>query len=224
MKTSIVNWNAVLVSVLLCFGLQLMLMLLGAGIGLSMEIDTGIAIGAGIFSALTLAMSFFISGYLASRLSSVPDRLHAAVQGSATWALVILFFVVLGTQSSSSVSSLLTKAGILASKDGLAIAIEEMKKINPRIVTDVKLLKGKAITYVEANPNPPSPLQLAEGRKLLEEAKRATSYASLAAFVALLISGAAATFGGWVGFRLGGSTHHILDSGASNFGRGRVTA
>ncbi len=151
--------SAVVVGSLVCMVMQLALTLLGSGFGLSL-IDlrggsvpgNSLALGAAFFALISIVLSFFTGGYISGRLADQRTKFSAGVHGLAVFALVSLsavFFV--GTNIAPAVSGLIAQTGVSAgSAAGLETVLKDIRKdlVKMRIVTDLKILKGKAVTRI----------------------------------------------------------------------------
>lgn len=209
-----INWKSALFSALICFAIQLTLLFLVAGLGLTVfPIESGPTALLGILLAvsllLTLAISFGVSGYLSAVMATT--RHSGVFQAGATWAIVIFVSALfLGNQLGENVSQFLNQKGLIAtSRVGLASIIEELKKVNPRVVTDMNIFKGKVVSSIELNSNPPGIMSVAANKiksqpglqqTLRQDAKTALQTLGLIALfstLCLLVSGSSALFGGW---------------------------
>lgn len=175
-----ISWGAIAAGALFCLASQLLFMVLGSAIGLSVfnleqgEVPgQGSAIGAGIFAAVSLLVSFFIGGFAASRLGALRVRSAALLQGLAVWAvLAVTFTFVLTSQATSVLGGLLTKAGIgVGAASGAATLMEQIGDLNLRLVSDVKLTEGQVITRIETGGPRESASERAKG--LAKDAKQA---------------------------------------------------
>lgn len=97
-----VSWGAIFAGGVVALGAQLLLTLLGIAIGLSTfepltegAISQAVGIGAGIWWTVTALVSLFLGGWTAGRLSGMPLRQDAMMNGIIAWALVTLLSVVL---------------------------------------------------------------------------------------------------------------------------------
>jgi hypothetical protein len=101
-----VSWSAIFAGALIALSCYLVLTLLFAAIGISMT-ETGVrgnAIGYGVLIAmiLTLIVSLFIGGWVASQLTAGETRQEAVIYGFLTWAAVTgitLFLVASGARA-----------------------------------------------------------------------------------------------------------------------------
>lgn len=224
--------GAVVVGGLVCMALQLALTLLGSGFGLSLiDLRGGgvpgksLALGAAVFALISLVLSFFTGGYISGRLADQRTKFSAGVHGLAVFALVsvsAVFFV--GTNIAPVVGGLITQTGVGAgSAAGLETVLKDIRKDieKMRIVSDLKILKGKAVTRivlsgsgednatVQAINNIGNNIEQAgKDKKLMAEIKdtaqdvnTAAAKASLIVFCALAVGALSGFFGGLCGAR-----------------------
>lgn len=224
--------SAVVVGGLVCMVMQLALTLLGSGFGLSL-IDlrggsvpgNSLALGAAVFVLISLVFSFFTGGYISGRLADQRTKFSAGVHGLAVFALVSLsavFFV--GTNIAPAVGGLIPQTGVSAgSASGLETVLKDIRKdiVKMRFVTDLKILKGKAVTRIALsgsgednaaeqaiNKTEDNIEQTGKDKKLAAETKdtaqnvdRAAAKVSLVVFCALAIGALSGIFGGLCGVR-----------------------
>ena len=88
------QWGPLIVGALTCLLIQMGLVLLGGGIGLSIfDWENGAGLkqlpwaGALVALALSVALSFFAGGYLASYWARIENKTSAVLHGVAVWAL-----------------------------------------------------------------------------------------------------------------------------------------
>ncbi len=114
--TSIVCGSVVTLATLLC------LTLLGSAIGLSSfsfeagNVDTrAVTIGAGIYAGLSMIISYFLGGYVSSRLAGPYNRTNSILHGLCAWAVVAsLFAFLVGNGITSLVRTTFNVAGTAA--------------------------------------------------------------------------------------------------------------
>lgn len=132
-----------------------------------------IFVGA-VFAFIGLGLSLFIGGAVAALQMENRQRFHAALYGVAVWGVTVFFFALL-----SATAVVQASAGVGATIGAKAIA-SEIGRLNPRVVSDVKILKGKIVSYLVVND---TEKDTTESRRKLEEAatqlRRATAAASL---------------------------------------------
>lgn len=153
------SFGSVLVGSIIVLGIQTLFGLLGAAIGLTtIELEEslpgwGTLIFYGIFGLVSLIVSFGLGGFVAARLDGVQDRFSAVVHGIAAWALVTLALVLLSARLITVFGGFFTAAGIGAGSAITASSVlQEITSLKPRIVTDLQIFKGKAVTTLETTP------------------------------------------------------------------------
>jgi hypothetical protein len=212
-------WTSILSGAVICLAIQFLLTLLGSGVGLlsvdvykGLNLSTLLQIVTAFFVVLSLAISFGVGGFLSTFLGGQRTKFSALVHGLTTWAVVIVSSVFfLGTAFSSSLGGILGAAGIgTGATVGFDAFWEELRELNPRIVSDVKLMDGKIVTSLVSDKKKPAlasetleqakrdPKLTPSVREDLKDVKNAAGGASLLAFVALLIC----AFSSWLGGRL----------------------
>lgn len=154
--------NAVLapavLGAILCFAFLLFFGALASGIGLvSFKMEQGQFpratvqwIGA-VYGFAALIISFFVGGFVSSRFARANTRSSSVWFGLGSWSVVIAGIAIFVGSFATSLSSLLIEAGVGAGAAAGAAATadtitNQLSKV--RIVTDMKLLKGKAVTQI----------------------------------------------------------------------------
>jgi MFS family permease len=72
------------------------------------EDGRGFRLGAGIWSAVSAIVAFFIGGWLAGRSSAFRDRRHAVLNGAMVWAVAIPLVMILLSGGAAMIGSGLT--------------------------------------------------------------------------------------------------------------------
>ncbi len=128
-----VSWGAILAGVVVALAIQLLLNLLGIGIGASTitptEGDTpgaGLAIGAGIWFAVSALISLWAGGWAAGRLAGTVGPKNGMLHGFTTWSLTTLLTFYLLTTTIGGIlggaASLLHKTASLTGEGTTAAA------------------------------------------------------------------------------------------------------
>ena len=97
-----ISWGAILAGVAVALSIQLLLNVLGIGIGAS-TIDirqgdtpgSGLAIGAGIWFAVSALISLWFGGWAAGRLAGVPNSKDGMLHGFTTWSITSIATIFL---------------------------------------------------------------------------------------------------------------------------------
>ena len=133
MKMRRVSWGAIFAGVAIALSIQLLLNLLGLGIGAS-TIDvrqgdtpgSGLAIGAGVWFAISALLSLLAGGWAAGRLAGVPNREDGMLHGFTTWAVTTIATICLLTSAVGGLiggsASLLGKVGSLSGQGASSVA------------------------------------------------------------------------------------------------------
>ncbi len=113
-----VSWGAIFAGTVIALGVLILLSILGTAIGIQ-AIDPGtgapfegIGIGAGIWWIVTSIVALGIGGFVAARLSGIPDKSSATAHGASVWGLVTILTVWMA--ASAVGSTINTAAGAFA--------------------------------------------------------------------------------------------------------------
>lgn len=217
---------------LICLALLVLFGTLASGIGLvSFELERGQFPQASIrwlgaaYGLVALIVSFSLGGFVASRFARPESRSDSVWLGLGSWSVVVVSLAFLIGSFASSVNSFLVEAGVGAgAAAGAAGSVDEITSqlSKVRIVTDMKILKGKAVTQIlvprrgeelagiAAQEAPrevksaqrnlaPAPKIKHEVRQVAGSIRSALGKASLALVIVLLIGAASAGWGGLLG-------------------------
>lgn len=132
-KTRRISWGAIFAGVAIALSIQLLLNLLGLGIGASTinvrQGDTpgsGLAVGAGVWFAVSALLSLFAGGWAAGRLAGVPNREDGLLHGFTTWSVTTIATICLLSSAVGGLiggsASLLGKVGSLSGQGASSIA------------------------------------------------------------------------------------------------------
>lgn len=202
--------------------------LLGGGIALAVirvreggGVTTLAAVAAALFAALAIFAAFAAGGFVAARLSRASSLLDAVLHGLASLSLVAFAaFALVGLPALTGVGSVLTKAGVGAGA-GLSTTAVLDQLAGLRIVTDLSLFKGKAVTQIVPPRSPQSeslersikkagkeakaiardPDMGGEALDVLSDARKGASKASFTALALLCVAVLASLWGGRRGFQ-----------------------
>ncbi len=128
-----ISWGAILAGVAIALSLQLLFNLLGLGIGASTvnvredgAPGSGLALGAGIWFAVSALISLFVGGWAAGRMAGVPNSKDGMLHGFTTWSITTILTLYLLSSSIGSLlggsASLLTHAGALTGRSAESAA------------------------------------------------------------------------------------------------------
>ncbi|MEZ4749785.1 MAG: hypothetical protein R3B54_03905 [Bdellovibrionota bacterium] len=219
-----VPWSSMGYGALLTLAFQFTLAILGSGLGLAFSAHpdpngTEEAIGfmAGAFVLVGSLLSFGAGGYASAVWARCRSRLQTCFCAWGTWALCALILVFFGMAGGSTLlGGLFLRAGMPSESASVArTLIEELEQSNFRVITDMKLFEGKAVTSLaiaeNKNTKDNSPSQkvvedLSENSKPSlsdSKKKKAETIANLAAVAGLLgfaglLLGAFSAWGGAV--------------------------
>jgi len=221
------RWNGVLVGTVVAIASKLMLILLGVGVGLLVFpfsrtgdhwVWQGFAVGSALYFAVAIGVSYFIGGFIASRLHRTSDRAEICFQGLALWGTTLCLVSLLGT-------AVFFAAWPSAEKGITAVAaVEAMQRVKPRIVTDLSLLKGKAVTVLDFGVTPnqlAKTIENSANSPQAEEAadmiRKATTALSLMGFGAMLLAMLTSVTGAYFGNPLRAAQRELAQPQLSRF-------
>lgn len=111
-----VSWGAIFAGAVIALGTMILLGMMGSAIGFrsvdpnSANAVNGLGIGAAIWWIITSIIALGIGGYVAGRLSGIPDKRSATAHGAAVWGVVTLVTLYLATSAVGSVLNTATSA------------------------------------------------------------------------------------------------------------------
>jgi len=166
-----VNWGSVWSGFLVAVGVFMLLTVLGLAIGISAaDIGEdanpgGLGIGAAIWSGLTLLVSLFIGGMVATRTGMVYGKAAGMVEGALIWVLFILTLVYMASSGIGMLSSGLFSA-LGGVTQGAAAAVKNV---------DVTTLTSGDVSQITARLNDPGTVQtVAAATGMTQEEARKT--------------------------------------------------
>jgi hypothetical protein len=147
-----VRWSVVLAGAVVFFALLTVLLVLGSAIALSFvpfernELPSrgGIIVGGGVGLAAVL-LAFFVGGWVAGLPVGIADRRDSVLNGLLVWAVVAS---IIGAAVGGRL--VLVAAGLFASPSAATL----IEKLNPRVLSDLKLSDGKVTSRVVMNQVP----------------------------------------------------------------------
>lgn len=155
-----ISWGAILAGVAVALSIQLLLNLLGIGIGAS-TIDirqgntpgSGLAVGAGIWFAVSALIALWFGGWAAGRLAGVPNSKDGMLHGFTTWSITSIVTIVLlssaaggligGSASLLGKTASLTGQGAQSAAPTLTTMVSQATGVTP---SDVKQQAGDVTT------------------------------------------------------------------------------
>lgn len=105
-----VSWGGIWGGVLVAIGLLLLLSVLGVAVGVS-AVDPGdtqaesVSAGIGIWGSLSLLISLFVGGMVATRIGAIFDRTTGFFEGALVWAVSVLLMIYLATTGMGMLAS-----------------------------------------------------------------------------------------------------------------------
>lgn len=105
-----VSWGGIWGGVLVAIGLLLLLSVLGVAVGVS-AVDPGdtqagsVGAGIGIWGGLSLLISLFVGGMVATRIGAIFDRTTGFFEGALVWAVSVLLMIYLATTGMGMLAS-----------------------------------------------------------------------------------------------------------------------
>lgn len=105
-----VSWGGIWAGVLAALGTMMLLTALGLAIGVS-AVDPGrtagttIGTGAGIWGALSLLLSLFLGGLVATRVGGVTDKTTGFWEGALVWVVSLLLMAYVASSGASMLGS-----------------------------------------------------------------------------------------------------------------------
>ncbi|MCT2559646.1 hypothetical protein N0B51_11710 [Tsuneonella sp. YG55] len=204
-----VSWGAIFAGTVVAVGLLVLLGMLGTAIGFR-AIDPqqgaafdGVGIGAGIWWIVSSVLALAIGGYVAGHLSGIPEKRSATAHGASVWGLLTM--VMLWLAASTVGTAVNTASGaVVGAAQAAATATNTAASavLRPGGVTEQEAenqVEG-AVNDVRARINRVDQDQLREDAgRTAENALDALSSASWYAFIASLLSLAAAVIAAGAG-------------------------
>ena len=122
-QSSRIAWGGVWSGLLVAVGVFLLLTVLGLAIGVSAA-DVGpgeegnakgLGIGAAVWSGLTLLVSLFVGGMVATRTGMVYDRASGMIEGVLVWVLAVILLIYMASSGIGMLAS-----GVFGTLGGVA--------------------------------------------------------------------------------------------------------
>lgn len=197
-----ISWPAVFAGLVVAVAVHIALNVLGLGIGLG-AIDPmatgpmeGLGIGTLIWYVISMLISLFAGGWVASRLSGIPTTDSSILHGILTWGLftIVSLFIVTTTIGAvvSGIAGVAGEATSLAGRGMEAAAPYAADRAGQLSETAADLAED-----VESTINDPQTER--QARKTADEIRSALSTAAIFSFIGMLLGAGAAAWGGKVG-------------------------
>jgi hypothetical protein len=193
-----ISWGAIFGGTVAALVVYFLLNLLGLGIGLGVadlrqpSPAEGIGVGAAIWWFLSTIIALFIGGWVAGRTAGLPFTIDSLAHGFITFGLfTIVVLYVLTTGIGSIVGGL---GGMLSQAMG-----------SGQVNLD---LLGVGQAQAQAQNVDPE-----QARQTAEQVASAVSTGAILAFFGMLVGGAAAVVGGWLGTPRNAPVAEVVDRG-----------
>jgi len=191
--TDRVRWGPIIAGLFAALSTLAILTVLGAAI-MGSTYDPGdsaraFGIGAGVWSAVSMLIAFFVGGWLAARSAAIRGHSAGMLNGAMVWAVAIplMLYVIMG-----GIGSLFRTAGTAASAGAQAAstldrsdATDQAQTASARIQSTTQQVANQA--------------QQAMRPENQERAANATAKGAWGALVSMLLGLAAAAVGGYAG-------------------------
>lgn len=178
-----IHSSAIIFSALIGIGLWITFAVFGGAIGMSFEeeanaITSKLALTLMAIGAIGLLTStFFLAGFIASKVSHQKLRFDSIVHSLGTWAVMTVLLVTL-------------ISGVTAA-NGIKNAVSGLKP--PAVVTDMEVFKAKATTTIEEPKKSPQAIRMEKkSNKIIE-------LVWWVSFISLLLGLGASILGGFFG-------------------------
>lgn len=174
------RWSSIFLGAVTAVAVSAMLLCLGMGLGLSIvpleKMDEpqllGMTLSSGLFAIFALSFSAFVGGFVAvrsweSRTNEPPNKLQGRFQALGMWGLILTLEAAMA--GVIALPLFVSAAGVSSAGVGAVALWEEVRKANPRIVTDLSLIQGKAVTTIGIDGKTTLPQILANAQKNADE-------------------------------------------------------
>jgi hypothetical protein len=196
-----VSWGAIFAGAVIALGTMFLLGLMGSAIGFrsvdpaAANATGGLGIGAAIWWIITSIIALGIGGYVAGRLSGIPDRKSSSAHGAAVWGVVTLATLYLATSAIGGLLNTATSAlGGAARAAGTAATAAT--NANSPVEVSGQQIQNQAQEVVQDVQQQAQQVNTPEGRQqaaqVAEDAADTIATAAWYAFFASLLSLAAA--------------------------------
>lgn len=209
-----VSWGAIFAGAVIALGTMILLGMMGSAIGFG-SIDpgtgnpfSGIGIGAAIWWIITSVVALGIGGFVAGRLSGIPDKSSSSAHGAAVWGVVTIFTLWFAASAVGSVFNTATGALTGAARvAGNVAGTAAQTATAPNSPVDVNVTQGQieaaaqdVVQEVRQQAQQIDPQALeAQAIAVADDATDALSTAAWYAFFASLLGLAAAAFAAGAG-------------------------
>ena len=218
-----ISWPAVFAGLIIAILVQLALTLLGIAIGMG-TVDavnhdtpgTGLAIGSGIYSAVSLIISMFAGGWVAGRLAKDKHTSESMIHGLLVAGL---FFLITFYLISNAIGGIIGGAGSMVGKavSGAVPSVKQaaMNRYNTNTNAGKQQLAADSAKVTEQVAAHKEEIEQ-KARQVADDAASAAGKAALYSFVGVLLGAGAAAFGAKFGrdskIPHDYHTHHLASS------------
>lgn len=202
-----VRWAAIFAGLFTTVSTFILLSVLGLAIGASAFTPgdnlAGFGTGAGIWSAVSALLAFFVGGLIAARAAAVTGRGNGALNGAMVWIVMIPLALYL---VSSGIGSTLRTLGGIASTGIQAVApvagdVANASGVTVQSVQATAEAAGQTLTAPDAQATVAAQVQEALPDVNQQQVDNVAETSTWATLIALLLGLAAALLGGLAGGR-----------------------
>ncbi len=148
-----VSWGGIFGGVLAAVGLLLLLAALGVAVGItavdpqSMQLGK-LGVGAGIWTGVSLLLSLFLGGLVASRLGATFDRTTSFFEGFLVWVVSLLLVAYLAASGMAWVAG--DTFNMMGAQPDLLVTPEAVQEIKPQAARTAWVTFGSLVLSLGA--------------------------------------------------------------------------
>jgi hypothetical protein len=206
-----VRWGAIFAGLFTAVSTFVLLSILGLAIGASAFTPgddlTGFGTGAGIWTAVSALIAFFVGGLIAARAAAVTGRGNGALNGAMVWIVMIplaLYLVSSGIGSTLRALGGVAATGVQAAAPVVGEVARDVANANGITVESVQATAeaaGQALATPEAQATVQAQVQAALPDVNQQQVDQAAETSTWGTLIALLLGLGAALLGGLAGAR-----------------------
>lgn len=206
-----VRWAAIFAGLFTTVSTFILLSILGLAIGATAfspgDTLAGFGTGAGIWSAVSALLAFFIGGLIAARAAAVTGRGNGALNGAMVWIVMIplaLYLVSSGIGSTLQTLGGIASTGIQAAAPIVSDVADDVATANGITVQSVQATAeaaGQTLTEPDAQATVTAQVQAALPEVNQQQVDNVAESSTWGTFIALLLGLGAALLGGLAGGR-----------------------
>lgn len=206
-----VRWGPIVAGLFAAMSTLVLLAVLGVAVAGS-SYDPGdnaraFGIGAGVWSAISALIAFFVGGWLAARSAAVRGSANGVLNGTMVWVVTIPLLLWMVAGGIGSLFRASTEVATSAASGAAARATEDDAR------TASARIESAARDVANRVQNPTT-----QDQQQTRDAARTTAKSAWGTLVSLILGLAAAAFGGWAGAR-----HTEYDEARRHYDRGVTT-